>query len=581
MKTNPFNHDYFIGYVSEVLPQFVRIHFPSSVLLNRFFIEGEEFNGGLVGNFVVIEGESFGFLGKILELSLPETERLRLTERAFQNHEFHPTGKVEVLLSFDHFIPFKISKGLDCYPTIGAKVFVPSSEFLQEYLRRFGLKVNQEEDAPFFDFAVLTSNRKTKVTVSQQALFGRHCAVVGTTGGGKSWTVAKLIEETIKVNGKAIILDATGEYHTMDTDGKVEKSILSDDSFFHYSRLTTDDLFFLMTPSGRVQAPKLMEAVRSLKMVQIADQLDDTTLNRSSGNLIKANQEKKPIQQFFYKHIAQIEDGYLDFDITKLAKQITNECIYDTANNNANNFGGRSENDVSYCVSLISRINNVVNTAIFRRIFGFSKDANDSEELTAKIDTFLKSSNKNILRIGFERVGYELQAREILANAIAKVLLSKARNGEFKQAPLVFFVDEAHQYLNKTLQDEYFGARPLDAFDLIAKECRKYGLFLCLATQMPRDIPIGTLSQMGTFIVHRLINHYDKEAVSSASSSANQYVLSFLPVLGEGEAILMGIDFPMPLSIRVNEPKMPPDSDTPKFCKIRRDLPMGKDREKN
>ena len=569
MRANPFNHDYFIGYVSEVLPQFVRIHFPSSVLLNRFFIEGEEFNGGLVGNFVVIEGESFGFLGKILELSLPETERLRLTEKAFQNHEFHPTGKVEILLSFDHFTPFRISKGLDCYPTIGAKVFVPSSEFLQEYLRRFGLKVNQEEDAPFFDFAVLTSNRKTKVTVSQQALFGRHCAVVGTTGGGKSWTVAKLIEETIKVNGKAIILDATGEYHTMDDSGKVEKSILSDDSFFHYSRLTTDDLFFLMMPAGRVQAPKLMEAVRSLKMVRIEDQLAETekTLNISSGNLIKASQEKRPIQTFYYKHIAQIEDGYLDFDITKLAQQITNECVFDTGNTNANNFGGRSENDVSFCVSLISRINNVVNTAIFRSIFGFSKTANDSEELTAQIDTFLKSSNKNILRIGFESVGYELQAREILANAIAKVLLSKARNGKFKQAPLVFFVDEAHQYLNKTLQDEYFGARPLDAFDLIAKECRKYGLFLCLATQMPRDIPIGTLSQMGTFIVHRLINHYDKEAVSSASSSANQYVLSFLPVLGEGEAILMGIDFPMPLSIRVNEPKVPPDSDTPKFGK--------------
>ena len=45
----------------------------------------------------------------------------------------------------------------------------------------------------------------------------------------------------------------------------------------------------------------------------------------------------------------------------------------------------------------------------------------------------------------------------------------------------------------------------LDSFDQIAKECRKHGLFLCLATQMPRDIPQGTLSQMGTFIVHRLI----------------------------------------------------------------------------
>ncbi len=108
-------------------------------------------------------------------------------------------------------------------------------------------------------------------------------------------------------------------------------------------------------------------------------------------------------------------------------------------------------------------------------------------------------------------------------------------------------------------------AKPLDAFDQIAKECRKYGLFLCLSTQMPRDIPIGTLSQMGTFIVHRLINHFDKEAIANACSSANRNILSFLPILGEGEAILTGVDFLMPLSIKINPPEQEPDSRTPLF----------------
>lgn len=98
---------------------------------------------------------------------------------------------------------------------------------------------------------------------------------------------------------------------------------------------------------------------------------------------------------------------------------------------------------------------------------------------------------------------------------------------------------------------------------MIAKECRKYGLFLCLSTQMPKDIPRGTLSQMGTFIVHRLINKYDKGAVENACSEANKSILSFMPVLGEGEAILIGIDFPMPVSIKIKEPKYKPDSGTP------------------
>ena len=81
----------------------------------------------------------------------------------------------------------------------------------------------------------------------------------------------------------------------------------------------------------------------------------------------------------------------------------------------------------------------------------------------------------------------------------------------------------------------------------IAKEARKYGLFLCLSTQMPRDIPLGVLSQMGTFIVHRLINEQDKKAVESAASSLNKSMLSFLPTMGAGEALLMGVDFSMVL----------------------------------
>ena len=124
-------------------------------------------------------------------------------------------------------------------------------------------------------------------------------------------------------------------------------------------------------------------------------------------------------------------------------------------------------------------------------------------------------------------------------------------------------IDEAHQFLNKRISADDDTSFYLQNIDNIAKECRKYGLFLCLATQMPRDIPIGTLSQMGTFIVHRLINEQDKKSIENASSSANKNVLSFLPSLGEGEALLIGVDFPMPLMIKMNEPIKKPNSNTP------------------
>jgi uncharacterized protein len=139
-KINPFKHEYFLGYINQVLPQFVRVHFPSSVLLNGFTHFGKEFNGGLVGSFVVIESEKYGFLGRITELSLPESERLSLNEKAFQTSDFHPTGKIEILLSFDLYDPFIVKKGLTAYPNIGAKVFVSSGELVQEYMSRFGVK---------------------------------------------------------------------------------------------------------------------------------------------------------------------------------------------------------------------------------------------------------------------------------------------------------------------------------------------------------------------------------------------------------------------------------------------------------
>ena len=101
MKQNPFNHSHFIGYINQVSPQFVKIHFPSSILMKSFSFYGEDLKGGLVGSYVVIEGEKYGFLGKILELSLPEKERLELSEKSFNTKDFHPTGKIEILISFD------------------------------------------------------------------------------------------------------------------------------------------------------------------------------------------------------------------------------------------------------------------------------------------------------------------------------------------------------------------------------------------------------------------------------------------------------------------------------------------------
>lgn len=586
MNRNPFEHDYFIGYINNVTPQFVQVHFPSSVLLKSFTYKGERLNGGLVGNFVVIEGQNYGFLGKILELSLPEKERIELSERSFNNKDFHPTGKIEILLSFDLFEPQKIDKGLNSLPSIGAKVFVCSSEFIKRYFRGFGVKEEDLKNAPIIELGCLTYDKSAKVELSQQAIFGRHCAVVGTTGGGKSYTVSKLIEGLVFNGGKAILIDATGEYYKHDSESySVEASILSSKSFFHYSNLTVGDLFVLLRPAGQVQAPKLMEAIKSLKILKILNEKvdadfikikDENTfaikikqdlyedIKHDNGTLLKVGQLMRPFNRVYDRYIQEIESFDSDFNVMALSNQIVKECVYDVDFNSSNKWGGQNANHLNNCISLILRINNLINNPQFENIFGFNKTKSDKNELINQIEKFLEKE-ESLLRIGFEDVGFDFQAREILANAIGKYLLELARKGKFKKSPLVLFVDEAHQYLNKEVKDEYFELTKLNSFDSIAKECRKYGLFLCLATQMPRDIPTGTLSQIGTFIVHRLINHFDKESIANASSSANKSSLDFLPVLGAGEAILMGVDFPMPVMMKIDKPQIKPDSSTPNF----------------
>lgn len=587
MSNNPFNHSHFIGYINQVLPQYVKVHFPSSVLMKSFVFYGEELKGGLVGNYVVIEGEKYGFLGKILELSLPEKERLELSEKSFSTKDFHPTGKIEILLSFELFNPIKIDKGLNSLPMIGSKVFICSSEFIKGYFKNFGVKDGYFGTPPTINLGHLTYDKSTVVELSQQALFGRHCAIVGTTGGGKSYTVSRLLEGIIENKNKAIIIDPTGEYSNFDNlDAKTSAPlILSTDSFFHYSNLTVADLFVLLKPSGQVQAPKLMEAIKSLKVLRILEEnIDDDFIIKSDentfsikitaeireviiirdGTIFKAGQLIRPFNRVYSRFINQIEGLSSNFNIEKLAHQIAKECINDVDFNNHHKWGLQNNNHATNCISLILRINNLVNNLEFNKVFGFDKQKNDDGELITGINSFIES-DLNLLRISFESVSFDFQAREILANAVGKFLLDLARREKFKAKPLVLFIDEAHQYLNKKVKDEYFESTDLSAFDSIAKECRKYGLFLCLATQMPRDIPNGTLSQIGTFIAHRLINYQDKEAIANACSSANRETLAFLPVLGSGEAILMGVDFPMPVMLKIESPQIKPNSETPLF----------------
>ncbi len=550
---NPFDHNYFLGYINEVNPQYVKIHFPSSNLLEKFHFKGSQYAGGNVGNFVVIEGEEYGFLGRVIESILPDSERKEISEKAIKEDKttFHPSGKIELLLSFDIYNPTKIQKTVSKYPSIGAKVFSCSDEQIRLYIKEFGRnETSNDEENVYGKLGKLTSNN-ADCHISLNALFGRHCAVIGTTGGGKSWTTAKLIELlNNETDNKVILIDATGEYKNI---SQLSCS-LGEDTYFSYKVLNNSDFCFLFREHSPNTVNVLCEAINTLRFVEQGI-YDDT---------VKVGKNSETINQLIRENIHKISGS--NFDLKQLPNQIKNECVQV----GRNNILVEHDFKLSYCSHLISRVELFLNNETIKKGLGLITETENGNvrDLVEIIDDFISPKNKEkVLRIGFENLSYDFSIREIIVDFIASYLLRKSRKRYFKDKPVVLFIDEAHQFLNKRINADDDSSFYLQSIDLIAKESRKFGLFLCLSTQMPRDIPIGTLSQIGTFIVHRLINEQDKKAVENASSSANKSVLSFLPILGSGEALLIGVEFPMPLMIKLDKPIIEPDSKTPKLTK--------------
>lgn len=569
---NPFDSSRFAGYLSKVSPVSCDFHFPKYDLVNKFSHYGQELSGGIVGSYVVIEGENYGFLGKINEVQIPTKDQIFLNEKNLNNSDIHPVGKIELLLSFNYF-DRKINKGIDQFPQIGSKVYLSSPEFLKETFESFVNKNKRTENV--FEIATLKNSGDITLSLDPESIFGRHCAIIGTTGGGKSFTVSNLLEELLKNSGKAILFDATGEYKTLAKEYKdkidsytfipevVTAATVADKRItFHYTNLNIEDLFLMLNPSEQTQKPLLLEAIKSLKLVKLVNEEETKVVNIKNGVLIKQNQQKNPIRSLLKKYSDQINSPKADFDFSNLENQIWNECVTSFETDS----WGKPDNRMrDYAAALILRINNLLTGdtgKLNKQLFGMGEIPNSSINVKNIIESFV-SSDKNILRISFENVPFESNIREVLVNAIGRLLLNQSRKGKYKENPLILFIDEAHQFINKTVFSETGGSSQLTSFDNIAKECRKLGLYLCLSTQMPRDIPIGTLSQIGTFFVHRIINEHDRGIVEKATANINKEALSYLPILSAGEVLVISVDLPMPIVMKINKPNVEPDSDTP------------------
>jgi hypothetical protein len=558
LPVTPFDSGRLIGSVCEAGPSYVKANLPKAAKDSPSLRFGERMAGGQVGEFVFIECAAFAVFGRITSVKLPERDRLAVEVELGKSHEAHPVGSVQLLATLD-LDSGRVICGIAEHPRLGSFIYSAPPALVSHVAERFGSKADAEAKVKLHIGSLPAGNHQS-IEVTPERVFGRHCAVLGTTGGGKSYTLARLMTECAKHNSKIILLDATGEYHTLGDLAEhyylglpAKKPAVGDEVVLPYEELSEMDLYALFQPSGKVQAPKLRAAIRSLKLARAQPVL------APSGIILKAEKPRQPILDGMKNNATAVNDPGAKFDITKLAEQIQCECVWPTggtANAPDPSKFGKDSGEMAYCVTLVSRINAMLQSDALSPILR----PGIKTSLVEKLGKFLQANTKPILRVSLEFVQFDYHARELIANAIGRDLIRRARAGDFADAPLLVFLDEAHQFLNRTLGDEETAHR-LDAFDVIAKEGRKYGLAMCMATQRPRDIPDGVLSQMGTLIVHRLINDKDREVVERAAGEIDRAAAAFLPTLSPGEAAVVGVDFPIPLTVQI---AMPPEIHKPK-----------------
>lgn len=445
---------------------------------------------------------------------------------------------------------------------IGAKCYRPTVDVVRAFVedRRNIFDVSKGVLKLFM--AKTAENGSVALEFPPEKIFGRHCAVLGTSGSGKSWSVARLIEECAKFRSKVILLDPTGEYESLENGvfhvhiGEPHrKDVRSVQAALPYRDLTEADLVAIFRPTSGSQIIKLRGAMKTLKLLTLEPKL------ATEGTFLKAHKSKVTYDAHMEQYRSEVEEPLNKFDIMKLPLQIELECVDPIRSPvEPNYWGGANAFDQSACVPLINRINDILHSQDLETIFRPTKQPS----IFDAIKHFLKDPQVSVLRISFEFLPATHRVREIVANSVGRFVLQMGRKGKFKRNPLIVFLDEAHQALNSQLSDMSLEF-PLEAFNLIAKEGRKYGLTLCLATQRPRDIPDDVLSQVGTFIVHRLVNDKDRGTIERASGAIGEILLRNLPSLASGEAFLLGIDFPNPIRIKMERPDFPPFSAGPDY----------------
>jgi hypothetical protein len=465
--------------------------------------------------------------------------------------------------------PGTFTRGASSYPHIGGDCHLIDGEPLHQFMQ-----ILAEEVAPGQRLALgrYVGGSDAVAVADGNRLFQRHLALLGSTGTGKSWAVALMLERAARLpHSNLIVFDLHGEYTPLTESvgdrepvarglriaGPGDLGRASDDLLYlPYWLLKRDELMTLVLngndPHGPDQILRFTEHVQTLKQISLVETGEDDVVTRFNVD--------SPIPYRLDNLIRM-----LDQDNTERVPQHPSNRV------EPGPYNGRLTGFI---------------TRLFARAqdprFGFIFDAPD-ETLSYE---WLTDTAATLLQSGPGQTGIKVidlsQVPSSVLPIVVGVLARFVYDVQFwmepeRRVPVSLVCDEAHLYLPAREDRAPIHQAALSAFEAIAKEGRKYGVGLLIVSQRPSDVSRTILSQCNNFIVMRVANDQDQAMIERLAPETVAGVKGVLPVLDVGEAVVIGDALMLTSRVKFDAPRAKPNSATQRYWTMWSEQPSSRD----
>jgi uncharacterized protein len=418
-------------------------------------------------------------------------------------------------------------RGTTCYPGMGDPVIFIGSRELRLIFQSSGPRM--------IEIGQLHQDGAIPAAVDVDEMLSKHFAVLGTTGVGKSSAIALLLQQILQARPdlRVLLLDVHNEYGRCFGE---RAQVLNPNNIklpfwlFNFDEIV--DVLFGGRPGIEEEVDFLSEVIPLAKS-SYAQQIG------------LASRIVKPGEGVGIRYTLDVPVPYRIADLLSLLDARM----------------GKLENRASRMIyhKLMTRIETVYNDPRYAFMF---ENANVGGDTMAEIlaTLFRLPPNGKPMTI-MQLAGFPSEVVDALVSVTCRMAFDLGLWSD-GGAPLLVVCEEAHRYM---AADHSVGFAPTRrAISRIAKEGRKYGVFLGLVSQRPAELDPTILSQCSTLFAMRMTNDRDQELLRSAVADTAANLLAFLPSLGTGEAFAFGEGVALPTRLKFKQlpAQMLPRSDT-------------------